>query len=427
MTEEQIHVLNNLVNNSSIINDITNSKIQENGFYVCDIGEIVQKHELWRRSLPRVDPFYAVKCNESLPILKTLAALNIGFDCDSKFEIDKILELGVDCSSIIFTNPTKPISHIRHAASKNVAIMTFDNEDELYKIQKFYPKSKLLIRINFDILQEVNEECQDVRIKFGCDYIHEAPELLRLARDLDLNVIGVSFDIKSGCKDLLIYDKAICYARKVFEFGDNVGYNFNMLDIGGGFPGGKEESIDVFAVVINAALQKYFSDSDVKVIARPGKYFVESAYWLTCIIHSVKRIKHANENYEKHNMYYVDDGIYGSFNCRMIHCQKNIPISLKDNSNHQLISSSIWGPTHDNLDQVCENVPLPRLNIGDWIVFRDMGAYTLIVPSSFNGFSTPKVFIFANETVWLLLKDLPPFSKQDFVSGMETLNLNTRP
>lgn len=58
MAQEQIHVLNNLVNNSSIINELTNSNTQEDGFYVCDIGEIVQKHELWRNALPRVDPFY---------------------------------------------------------------------------------------------------------------------------------------------------------------------------------------------------------------------------------------------------------------------------------------------------------------------------------------------------------------------------------
>lgn len=186
--------------------------------------------------------------------------------------------------------------------------------------------SRLLIRIHLDDSQE---ECRGMGIKFGCGYMHEAPELLRLARDLDLNVIGVSFDFESGCKNLLIYDKAIYYAQKVFEFGDNVGYNFNMLDIGGGFPGGKEESIDAFAVVINTALQKFFSDSKVKVIARPGKYFVASAYSLTCIIHSVKRIKHENGNCEKHNMYYVDDGIYGSFSYRTNYCQQNIPFPLK--------------------------------------------------------------------------------------------------
>lgn len=71
----------------------------------------------------------------------------MGFDCGSKLEVDKILELGVNSSKIIFTNPTKSISHIRHAKSKNIAIMTFDNEDELYKIQKIYPKSKLVIFI----------------------------------------------------------------------------------------------------------------------------------------------------------------------------------------------------------------------------------------------------------------------------------------
>lgn len=41
----------------------------------------------------------------------------------------------------------------------------------------------------------------------------------------------------SGCNDFPAYDRAITTAKRLFEFGSLLGYNMNLLDIGGGFPG----------------------------------------------------------------------------------------------------------------------------------------------------------------------------------------------
>lgn len=75
-------------------------------------------------------------------VLKLLAALGTGFDCASKGEIKKILDIGVPSSRIIFANPTKPASHLNYAAATGVDTMTFDSEFELYKVQKLYPDAK---------------------------------------------------------------------------------------------------------------------------------------------------------------------------------------------------------------------------------------------------------------------------------------------
>lgn len=56
----------------------------EEPFYVVDLGQLVKLHDQWTSALPKVWPFYAVKCNEDLALLKTLAALGTGFDCASK-------------------------------------------------------------------------------------------------------------------------------------------------------------------------------------------------------------------------------------------------------------------------------------------------------------------------------------------------------
>lgn len=85
----------------------------------------------------------------------------------------------------------------------------FDGEDELYKLAKVNdqlpPNSKmeLLIRIATDDEKSV---CSFSN-KFGCP-VSQGPELLKVAKDLGLNVIGVCFHVGSGCGDAGAYDKA---------------------------------------------------------------------------------------------------------------------------------------------------------------------------------------------------------------------------
>ena len=62
--------------------------------------------------------------------------------------------------------------------------------------------------------------------------------------------------------------------------------------------------------------------------------------------------------------------------------------------------SSVWGPTCDGLDCVSERVMLPELRDGDWLVFADMGAYTLSAASGFNGMPRPRVFHVMHELDW---------------------------
>ncbi len=56
----------------------------QDAFCVVDLGRLVDVHEKWKTALPDIQPFYAVKCNDNVMVLKILAALGTGFDCSSK-------------------------------------------------------------------------------------------------------------------------------------------------------------------------------------------------------------------------------------------------------------------------------------------------------------------------------------------------------
>ena len=371
----------------------------DDSFFVADLGEVYRQLVRWKHNLPRVEPFYAVKCNPDLKVLKLLQALGTGFDCASQSEIDLVQSLGVPTENIIYANPCKAASHLRFAKHRNVKMMTFDNADELYKVQRVYPEAHLLLRILTD---DEKSLCR-LGLKYGAP-LHTTYGLLCLAKQLGLNVIGVSFHVGSGNdNDPAVFDDACVRARKVFDEALEVGFgDLQLLDIGGGFGHGNFDNI---AHVLNHSIDKLFPPS-VRVIAEPGRYFVSSAFTLAVNV-IARRLSSddvppetAEEDVEKSVMYYVNDGVYGAFNCILFDHQQPIPQILSHKCKflhkqspmeHALVTDivekladengmvrcSIWGPTCDSLDCITRECALPCvLDIGDWLYFEDMGAYT---------------------------------------------------
>ncbi|KAJ6646596.1 Ornithine decarboxylase 1 [Pseudolycoriella hygida] len=377
-----------IVDNPPIALDIIRKRalteIQEESLFICDLTDVIKKHRIWTQFLPRVIPFYAVKCNDSPMVLKILAALGTGFDCASKGEIKKVLDLGVPPSRIIYANPTKPNSHLSYAETSKVHMMTFDSEIELYKVKKLFPDAKLVLRIRCDAKKAL---CP-LGEKFGCDPDIEAPTLINLAYELGLKMVGISFHVGSGCMDLSAYGRAIYTARKLFDYAARIGYYLTILDIGGGYPGDKGNNFVELSHSINAALDKYFPNDDVTIIAEPGRFYVSSAYTLACRIHSKREV--VRDGKIINMMYFINDGVYGSFNCVLYDHQVPHPVPI-ENFKSEILPTSIWGPTCDALDQVCNDVLLPKMQIDDVLMFENMGAYTVPICSKFNGFPLPIV------------------------------------
>ncbi|KAK5630935.1 hypothetical protein RRF57_006650 [Xylaria bambusicola] len=365
----------------------------EDTFFVGDLGEVYRQHMRWKKNLPRVKPFYAVKCNPDTKVLQLLAGLGTGFDCASKAEIEQVLAIGVDPSRIIYAQPCKTNSYVRFVANQGVKQMTFDNADELRKIAKLFPDAELFLRILTD---DSSSLCR-LSLKFGAS-LDATDDLLRLAKELGLNVVGVSFHVGSGASDPMAFLKAVQDADAVFKQGYAHGFEMKTLDVGGGFSG---DTFETMAHVLREALDEYFPPQ-INIIAEPGRYYVSSAFTIACNIIARRSIQNPLTG-ETSYMVYVNDGLYGNFSSIMFDHQRPVAKVLRTGT-HTYYDSvlaeavpkgtcasaeySIWGPTCDGIDRITESINFAHeLDVGDWFYFEDMGAYTKCSATKFNGFS----------------------------------------
>ena len=428
--------------------------------------------------------------------------------------------------------------------------MTFDNVDELRKIAREHPDAQCVLRILTD---DSASMCR-LGLKFGAP-LSAVRGLLLAARELKLNVVGVSYHVGSGNGNAESFAGAVRDARAAFDIAEGLGMPLRLLDIGGGFPGSesgvdladveaaearaaaaahvaaadanpyaKHPSFRAIAAHVRAALDEHFpAGCGVSIIAEPGRFFVKSTH--TLAVNVVGKRATADEAAAAPAAgapeapaprtrwnYYVNDGLYGSFNCvlydhvaaypnRLLKTQRLgaaeaaggrvdtmaplaassvvaevdlAHIDLRASSpapaaevaasehvahahaqppaaspaaahlaataalrqqlqlaahalaqqhhhhgqqQHQqqqrasggkmhmgmrglrtsaaapapsafgpLFPTTLWGPTCDSIDKITDVAVLPELDVGDWLVFENMGAYTIAGSCQFNGF-----------------------------------------
>ncbi|PVD27283.1 hypothetical protein C0Q70_12438 [Pomacea canaliculata] len=316
---------------------------REDAFYVFDLGDVVEKYEKWLRLIPRVEPFYGVE------------------------------------------------------------MMSFDNEVELQKIKEAFPRSRLLLRI---VPKSGFKHHREIGNKYGC-HLEDVPHLLLKAQQLQLNVIGISFNVGSGVLEPEAYSAAITMAAKAFDMAKELGFSFHLLDIGGGFLGcsGEEEHFERTAEVVNEALQKYFPpERNIRLIAEPGTYFVASAFTLAVNVIG-KRLESRDTPDQQNSMveschntfrYFLNDGVFGSF--LMFALLRTIKPTA--HTNPKKYKCSLWGPTCAGIDLILDQVDLPEMKVGDYLCVRNMGYYTISLYCGFNGMLLPEVFPYCAEDIW---------------------------
>jgi len=342
-----------------------------------------KQYQRFRKALPEVTPYFAVKANSHPHVIKTFAKLGASFDVASAAEMKEVLRFGVSPTKIIFANTIKSPDDILFAKRRRVRLMTFDNEPELYKIAKIYPGARVLVRIKVANHGSVVE----LSLKFGADP-EQAFFLLRKAKALGLVPVGVSFHVGSQSRNVENYLQALEITSEIFAESKRNALKLKIVDIGGGFPIQHFDNeiginFERMASQIKAQMRSLF-DKKVRFIAEPGRFLVGPAGILATQV--IGRAFRNNKNY-----YYLNDGIYADFSGMIFdHCR----YEFKTLRRGQKFLSALAGPTCDSFDTLSTNEEVPELYVGDVVYVKNIGAYSCAsATANFNGFPPAKIIL----------------------------------
>jgi ornithine decarboxylase len=356
--------------------------------FILDHRKLRDNYRAFKTNLPRIQCYYAVKANSHPEIIKTLFLEGSSFDVASYNEFMQIYEYIKHFEEkdkdffiwdkIIFSNTIKDretLSKIKRYRP----LVTFDNGEELKKIKDYCDTAGLILRL------KVPDSGSQVEMssKFGAEP-GDADLLIKQASDAGLVVEGLSFHVGSQCTNFDNYTAALAITSAILKDARQKGYHLKIIDIGGGFPVPYDAQVPEFeklATVINAECQRLFPD-DIEIIAEPGRFIAATA--ATLITEIVGKSRRDGKMF-----YYINDGIYHTFSGVIYdHWLPNFS-SFRQGKKEVC---AVVGPTCDSFDKISLSVQLPEnLAVGDYLLTKNIGAYSTASSTHFNGFDGAKI------------------------------------
>jgi ornithine decarboxylase len=363
------------------------AKIHSTPFVVVDHQALRENYAQFRKHLPRVQAYYAVKANCDPAIVQTFYDAGASFDVASMAEFlivhEKIKHLPEQqrqdfiWDRIIYANPIKAIETLQQL-DQYKPLVTYDNHEEVLKIARYAPHSGLVLRLRVPNTGSMVE----LSSKFGA-LPGEAVDLIAFAHNNKLEVEGLSFHVGSQCTNVQNYSQALHLAAGIFSEARTRGFDLKLLDIGGGFPAHYDDTVPAFtslATTINTELDRLFP-APIEILAEPGRFLVATA--ATAVAEIIGKAVRGGKL-----CYYINDGVYHTYSGVIFdHCQYH----LKSFREGPTQLCSIFGPTCDALDTISLAEQLPDLELGDLVYAENMGAYCAASSTFFNGFPPAKV------------------------------------
>jgi ornithine decarboxylase len=268
---------------------------------------------------------------------------------------------------------------------EKIPLTVIDSVEELNKLIDLKSKIDILIRVKVNDKDSI----MPFSSKFGSNF-EETLNILKLAKNKNVKINGFSFHVGSGCYNPNQYYDAIKMVSDIMikskELKYNKYYNFKTIDIGGGFSGDNDDKFNDQAIKINQAMKLLPS---IKFISEPGRFYMTKTHTLYVPIIAKRRV-------ENKFFYIVDESVYSSFSnisYDMAEPEFKIIEKVTRVDYNKQFNSIIFGRSCDSQDKLIE-MELPELQVGDYFEIKNMGAYTTVSSTNFNGFpTTEKVYL----------------------------------
>ena len=328
-----------------------------------------------------------MKANNDPTLLRWLRTAGARFDCASPREMEDVIAAGARPSTdIVYAQPCKTVTDLRRAAGMAVPTTVVDSVEEVDKLRAAAWTGDTLIRL----LVPDAGSAQPFSRKFGAP-LDWVPDIQRALQKARIPQVGWSFHVGSVCQAPAQFARAIeCAAavpQPVLDKTSTIyttGCSRTIVDLGGGFVS-DPAAFAAAAAAIRTAMPLF--PSTTRWIAEPGRFFAAPAADAEVEVIGVKpRLPPATSG----TRVTLDESVYGIFS--------NIPFDgfrptfehLSPDARHRPVeATTLFGRTCDSADCIVEDTQLPALRVGDRLRVRNMGAYTVVSSSEFNGFPSP--------------------------------------
>lgn len=361
---------------------------------VINLDRIKKNYLELKKLFSPADIYYAVKANPHEEILKLLIDLGANFDIASRYELNKILALGITPDRLSYGNTIKKAKDIAYFYEKGIRLFVTDSKEDLKNIAKYAPQSHIYVRI---LVENTNSADWPLSRKFGC-HPDMAYDLCILAKELGLIPYGISFHVGSQQRDIGQWDDAIAKTKYLMSSleEEEEDIELKMINMGGGFPAPyvvPTNELSEYASEINRYLDDDFGHERPRIILEPGRSMVGNAGVLVTEVITVSR----KNNTALQRWVYVDAGVFNGLVETLNESIKYPIVTSKDSNCSKRGEVILAGPTCDSMDIMYEKYKyqLPiNLKPGDRVYFLSAGAYTATYASvEFNGFPPLKTYI----------------------------------
>ncbi len=357
-------------------------------FFVVSRKVLRERYGAFRKLFPEAELCYALKANSEEHVLRTLAAAGSSFEAASHYELELLRRMDVPAERIIYGTAVKPRAQIAAAHRYGIDRFAFDSFQEIEHLAEAAPGARVYARVAADDTGSVFKMSQ----KFGAPRNTIVPLLVE-AKKRGLQPYGISFNVGSQAASAERWGAALIDVGIIMRELQKVGITIEAVNIGGGYPGQYlSDTADVRLEDIAVAVAAGWGELPypVDMLMEPGRGLVAEAAILVASVEA--RIQRGERTW-----LYLDAGAYNAlfesmaFQGSMRYHAEAVAADHVGAKSAQFV---LTGPTGDGLDVISYDATLPTtVDVGDRIVFYHVGAYSLTLASSFNGFPRPAVYM----------------------------------
>jgi ornithine decarboxylase len=357
----------------------------ETPFLIMDLNRVADNYRRIQHAFPGAVVHYAMKANGHPEIIDCLASIGSHFEVASIAEAQQLIRQGVSPERIICMHPIKSPRLLDFLCQNGISVMAVDSFEEVDKIARCAPGSRLVIRISTP-----NEgSLWNLGGKFGLP-AESVTRLVEHIRAQGLIPYGFAFHVGSQCENPDNWLQALKICEQVWAEVEALGVQMRFLSLGGGLPVAYHPATPTVQA-IGELVMGYLESSPIGrspglVLAlEPGRALVADAGTLVTSVFGVARR-------ETETWAYIEVGTYnGLVETLETGDPQFYPIEVEDTTRPKQ-RYHIGGPTCVTLDTPFKAVELPELRVGDRLYIGNTGAYTTVCASAFNGFDGPSTY-----------------------------------